>query len=766
MEGMDLLHEMIRQDDFFVKIDLKDAYLTVPIHHGHRKYFQIRWADILYQFRCLPFGLASAPWIFTKLLKPVITFLRKQGLRSIIYLDDILILNASEKGAGQEYQLAISVLEICGFLINLEKSVGVLSQVMEYLGLIIDSRSLSLGLRREKIVEIRDLCLAMLRRESVSLREIAKILGNLVWAVKAIPFAQAHYRGIQMQYIEGCKTFGNSLQSTVSLDSKSKQDLVWWATNGIRSNGKPMSATEPDLIIYSDASLSGWGAVFNEVSTRGPWTLADQKRHINELELLAALNALKAFTSRLRNSTIRLMLDNFTAVHYINKSGGTKSPALSAITAEIVAWCEERTFSIRAVHLPGILNFLADRQSRMQHETSDWKLQESTFQQNMALWDRKIDLFAANWNRQLDLFVSWKPQPEATAVDAFTLSWNELPGYAFPPFNLIFKCLSKIRKDKAELVLVAPVWQAQPWWPTIMELACQPPRIIRSSKELLRDPLGNPHPLLARGSLLLAAWMLSGVASKTKDFRTKWSSFLWEQTVKPHQLLTRAPGTVGSVEFLTDLHKEGKAYRSINVFRSMLSSTLDRIDGFDVGKHPLIVKLMKGIFHFNPPQPKYNGFWDVGVVLSYLESLGPNESLELKLLSSKFIFSLTKLNPDSNLCSVLCLERYIHVTKPFRNGSSPHTLALSVVSPHAPVGASSIGRWIKGVLSDAGVDTTIYSAHSTSGASASKAVNIGRLIESILRTGGWASKCVFSKHYSRPISTETFGSRIISETQQ
>ncbi|KZS08158.1 Uncharacterized protein APZ42_027944 [Daphnia magna] len=337
MEGMDLLHEMIRQDDFFVKIDLKDAYLTVPIHHGDRKYFQIRWADILYQFRCLPFGLASAAWIFTKLLKPVITFLSKQGLRSIIYLDDILILNASEKGAGQEYQLAVSVLERCGFLINLEKSVGVPSQVMEYLGLIIDSRSLSLALRREKIVEIRDLCLAMLRRESVSLREIAKILGNLVWAVKAIPFAQAHYRGIQIQYIEGCKTFGNSLQSTVSLDSKSKQDLVWWATNGIRSNGKPMSATEPDLIIYSDASLSGWGAVFNEVSTRGPWTLSDRNRHINKLELLAALNGLKAFTSRLRNSTIRLMLDNFTAVHYINKSGGTKSPALSAITAEIVA---------------------------------------------------------------------------------------------------------------------------------------------------------------------------------------------------------------------------------------------------------------------------------------------------------------------------------------------------------------------------------------------------------------------------------------------
>lgn len=53
------------------------------------------------------------------------------------------------------------------------------------------------------------------------------------------------------------------------------------------SNDRPMSATDPDITIFSDASLSGWGAVLNEVSSRGPWTLRDKNRHINELELLA-----------------------------------------------------------------------------------------------------------------------------------------------------------------------------------------------------------------------------------------------------------------------------------------------------------------------------------------------------------------------------------------------------------------------------------------------------------------------------------------------
>jgi hypothetical protein len=70
-----------------------------------------------------------------------------------------------------------------------------------------------------------------------------------------------------------------------------------------------MSATDPDLTIFSDASLSGWGAVMNEVSSKGPWTLGDKNRHINELELLAALNGLKCFTSQVSNLSVRLDLN-------------------------------------------------------------------------------------------------------------------------------------------------------------------------------------------------------------------------------------------------------------------------------------------------------------------------------------------------------------------------------------------------------------------------------------------------------------------------
>lgn len=155
--------------------------------------------------------------------------------------------------------MTVSILEKCGFLINIEKFIDLPSQIIEYLDLIINSRRLALFLRKEKITEISELCRNDRHQASVSLREIARILGDLTWAIKAIPYAQAHYKSLQSQYIKGCKQSGDSLDSAIVLDSYSKDNFAWWIANVGNLNGRPMSASDPDLVIYSDASLSGWG---------------------------------------------------------------------------------------------------------------------------------------------------------------------------------------------------------------------------------------------------------------------------------------------------------------------------------------------------------------------------------------------------------------------------------------------------------------------------------------------------------------------------
>ena len=99
----------------------------------------------------MAFGLAPVPRVFTKLMKVVVAILRKRGIWLVIYLDDLLFLNSSKDGVLADLKVAIELIESLGFLIKWSKSVTVPSQVMEYLGIIVDSLNLSFALPQDKV---------------------------------------------------------------------------------------------------------------------------------------------------------------------------------------------------------------------------------------------------------------------------------------------------------------------------------------------------------------------------------------------------------------------------------------------------------------------------------------------------------------------------------------------------------------------------------------------------------------------------------------
>lgn len=92
--------------------------------------------------------------------------------------------------------------------------------------------------------------------------------------------------------------------------------------------------------------------------------------------------------------------------------------------------------------------------------------------------------------------------------------------------------------------------------------------------------------------------------------------------------------------FLAEEFKEGKQYRSLNCYRSAISSAHLPIEGFSVGKHPLVCRLLKRAFNSRPPSPKYVGTWEVSKVTSYLRKEGSNANLSLKKLSMKLAILL------------------------------------------------------------------------------------------------------------------------------
>ena len=108
MEGIHTLKSLLQKEDWLVKIDLKDAYFSVPISKEQRKFLCFQFRDRFYQFNCLPFGLASAPWVFTKTLKPIAALGRELGIRLIVYIDDILLMaETKEKARDQTASLQV-----------------------------------------------------------------------------------------------------------------------------------------------------------------------------------------------------------------------------------------------------------------------------------------------------------------------------------------------------------------------------------------------------------------------------------------------------------------------------------------------------------------------------------------------------------------------------------------------------------------------------------------------------------------------------------
>ena len=119
------------------RIDLKDAYFSIPIDPQHQSFLQFKWQKRAYQFTCLPFGLSSAPRVFTKILRPVVEFLCSKGICCVIYLDNILLLDQDRTKLIEHTATTLSLLEALRFLVNYPKSELDPTQKLIFLGFII-----------------------------------------------------------------------------------------------------------------------------------------------------------------------------------------------------------------------------------------------------------------------------------------------------------------------------------------------------------------------------------------------------------------------------------------------------------------------------------------------------------------------------------------------------------------------------------------------------------------------------------------------------
>ena len=276
------------------------------------------------------------------------------------------------------------------------------------------------------------------------------------------------------------------------------------------------------------ASKEGWGAHLNECTARGSWSVPESRLHINYLELKAVFLALKEFQDLCVGKIVLLVTDNTTVVAYINKEGGMRSGPLCALLWRILTWCSQRQVTLKARHIPGRLNVIADKLSRLsQTIQTEWSLLPEIFQKLCSKWHRpQIDLFATRFNHKLPQFVSPVPDSLAVAVDALTLPWEELDAYAFPPTAILGKVVEKLQDSPCKrLILIAPGWPNMPWFWDLVSMSSQVPLSLPNLPNLLTQPFSQiPHRNLTY--LNLHAWLLEPHQSMNRASLRQWQQEL------------------------------------------------------------------------------------------------------------------------------------------------------------------------------------------------------------------------------------------------
>ena len=461
---------------------------------------------------------------------------------------------------------------------------------------------------------------------------------------------------LRMHSLQLClNTAGHLLpySASVSWDNSCLEDLRWWSEESYLSVVLPLDLPQPDLALYTDASDLGWGAFLQDDHLSGLWSRSCLTFSINYRELLAVFYGVQGFLPVLRVRSVSLFADNTTALSYLQKQWGTHSATLNSVAQSILRLCELHQIRLVPQFIPDKLNVLADSLSRRsQVLSSEWTLCHQAFRELLRRWPATIDLFATSMNARLPVYFAPMADPQSAGMDAMMQSWDGMQAYAFPPFGLLHRVLSKVRQSRGlKLTLVASFWPQHPWFPDLLELLVAVPVFLPQTAAL---PSLSPEPPRASadcvsylersarafGFTLAVARQLARCrrTSTPVNYQAKWSVFrAW---CHRHGHSVSHPTIPKIASFLLYLRRSlSLSYSSIASYCSMLSGVF-RFVLPDLSSYFVLRDLLRS---FRPERPLSSSRappWDLSRVLSFLRGtpFEPLSSCSLWDLSHKVLF--------------------------------------------------------------------------------------------------------------------------------
>ncbi len=529
----------------------------------------------------------------------------------------------------------------------------------------LDSVSQTARLTQERAQSVLNCLNTFKNRTAAPLKQFQRLLGHMAAAAVVTPLGLLHMRPLQ-HWLHGRvpRWAWQSGTLRVQVTPACRQTFTPWSDLSFLRAGVPLEQVSRHAVVYTDASAKGWGATFNGHAVLGVWTGPQLHWHINCLELLAVHLALNRLKRRLRGEHVLVRTDNSATVAYINRQGGLRSRRMSQLARHLLLWSRKHLRSLRAIHIPGLLNRTADELSRAALP-GEWRLHPQTVQ---LIWRRfglaQVDLFASLETSHCQLFYSLTDGTLGT--DALAHSWPRgLRKYAFPPVSLLAQTLCKVREEEEQILLA---------YQDLVPRADAPrdsPSLADSSEEGSTDSetghLMAPASRPLETSCLVPrrdAEVLSDLPQEVVDtitlarapsmkhaYALKWNLFVeWcsSHTEDPRRCPIRVV-----LSFLQQGLERRLSPSTLKVYVAAIAANHDPVEGKSVGKHDWVVRFLRGARRLNPPRPPSIPSWDLSLVLRALQQgpFEPLQTVEPKFLSMKtlLLFALASIKRVGDL---------------------------------------------------------------------------------------------------------------------
>ena len=348
---------------FLVKADIKEAYRMLPIHPHDQPLLGVQWRGITYTDSALPFGLRSAPKIFSAVADALQWILVQRGVNYLLhYLDDFIFVSKSSDEAKRKMGTLVSTFASLGVPLEPTKLEGP-ANCMTFLGIELDTATLQLRLPNDKLQRLKEALATAQSKKCMSKQNLQSLTGLLQHAVKVVrPGRPFLHRLYALQQV------GARPSHHIRLNTATRGDIMWWHVfvdkwNGI-SLAWDLGYHSPEIIVYSDASGSwGCGGYAEKDWFQYRWLVRHQGLSIASKELIPVVISAAIFGRHWSGKLVNFMVDNLAVVQVLQATY-CRDTHLMHLIRLLVLLAAHFNFWFIATHIAGKRNTSADALSR------------------------------------------------------------------------------------------------------------------------------------------------------------------------------------------------------------------------------------------------------------------------------------------------------------------------------------------------------------------------------------------------------------------